>query len=370
MESAGLTVGDTPAARAQRQSSASKHAKLELKTVPINPALKEVEKDPRSMTVGDLEARNDPKRLLPSYKWETPEEEKFSKVLAHYKNGDINTRINGSLYGAFSAAYNLHEDVTLVPDDVWMTILFQFSKYVNAHAEELRSKFVSFEGKKFLEVTTHNELEESEWKEFFDMMTVAIKANTKDGITEVMEANFTTTGFVERMVSTAAVMDSFQKYFDYGRCIPMCGIRNVNFGGTLDDWYLIVDKLNKLAAYDVDGKWANYCKTLNPILEQFIATYRGEVDTKFWDKVMNQTHGSLGSGGTTYVSGWILAFYGQSGKIDVGDLDSSHVLDVPVRLDNKITGVVKTVKVRATFAGVVKEGDSYRPQLSMIVCSQ
>lgn len=46
----------------------------------------------------------------------------------------------------------------LSPDDVWITIMLFFSKYVNDHSEELRHAFVSHEGKKKLEVTTHNEL--------------------------------------------------------------------------------------------------------------------------------------------------------------------------------------------------------------------
>lgn len=89
------------------------------------------------------------------------------KILAHYKNIDCNTYGN-SLFSAFMEAYNNHEDITLVPDDVWMTILFQFSKCVNNNSEEMRKMFVSFEGKQTLTVVTANELSEGDWKEFFD----------------------------------------------------------------------------------------------------------------------------------------------------------------------------------------------------------
>ncbi|KAF4618955.1 hypothetical protein D9613_009788 [Agrocybe pediades] len=39
-----------------------------------------------------------------------------------------------------------------LPDDVWIAILGQFSFYVNAHVEELRSRFVAHDGKRELVV--------------------------------------------------------------------------------------------------------------------------------------------------------------------------------------------------------------------------
>ncbi|KAG8797798.1 hypothetical protein FRB91_008370, partial [Serendipita sp. 411] len=42
-------------------------------------------------------------------------------------------------------AYNNHHHLIIRPDDVWCAILSQFNLYVNANAEELRSKFVAHE---------------------------------------------------------------------------------------------------------------------------------------------------------------------------------------------------------------------------------
>ncbi|KIM34227.1 hypothetical protein M408DRAFT_19166, partial [Serendipita vermifera MAFF 305830] len=49
-------------------------------------------------------------------------------------------------------AYNRHYHLVIRPDDLWTSILSQMNLYVNAHAEELRSKFVAHEGKKKLVV--------------------------------------------------------------------------------------------------------------------------------------------------------------------------------------------------------------------------
>ncbi len=318
----------------------------------------------------EVEQLNDLNHLIPDQISNWSDRRKYdSKILAYYKNIEINHCCGGTLLDAFKQAYNNHEDITLFPDDVWMTILFQFSKYINDNAEKLRNKFVNFEGKKELIITTENDLKESEWEEFFELMIKAIKENTKDGIVSEMQCNFSTTGLVEKMMSTATVMDSFKKYFSYGRMIPMCGIRNVCFGGTLVDWESVHSKLVLLNKYDVDGKWNSYITNLEPIIVEFINTYNGNVNTVFWDKVMNLKSGRLGSGSTIKISGWILSFYGLTGQcIDVGDVNNEYIIDVPVKINNKITKIVKNVRLRGTFAGLNKTNGSYRPQMSMIIC--
>ena len=48
--------------------------------------------------------------------------------------------------------YNLHGDILLVPDDIWIAISLYLSKYIDKHAEKLRSAFVKHEGQKKLVV--------------------------------------------------------------------------------------------------------------------------------------------------------------------------------------------------------------------------
>jgi len=64
-------------------------------------------------------------------------------------------------------------------------------------------------------------------------MIKVIADNTKEEIVNTLQCNFSTTTFVEKCLSTAIIMNSFKKYFDYGRCIPDCGIRNVHFFGPI-----------------------------------------------------------------------------------------------------------------------------------------
>lgn len=112
-----------------------------------------------------------------------------------------------------------------------------------------------------------------------------IKKNTTEGVTEKFESNFTTTGRVERILSTAIVMNTYKQYFDYDRFMTCCGIQNMHFGGTLEDWKSVFDKTNALAEYDVNGQLKKYISRVGVILEKFIDTYQGNVDVDFWNKV-------------------------------------------------------------------------------------
>jgi len=185
-----------------------------------------------------------------------------------------------------------------------------------------------------------------------------------------LASDFTTTGHVERLLSSASIMDTFKEYFSYGRCIPCCGISNVHFLGSQADWERVLQKTKDLAKYSTkEGpSCVGYVEGLVPILEKFIDTYKGNVDVEWWNKIFNFTHGRLGSGGCTYVSGWFLNFFYGLGstKVDPSDI-KARTLKVPVEIDNKLTGVKKDVHIVGGFGGVTKIENAYRPQMSMIV---
>ncbi len=76
-------------------------------------------------------------------------------------------------------------------------------------------------------------------------------------------------GRIETILSTAVVMDSFKKYFTYGRMICMCGIRNALFMGTRFDWVKLITKVTALKKYDVDGKLHSYVDQLGLFCTRF-----------------------------------------------------------------------------------------------------
>ena len=95
--------------------------------------------------------------------------------------------------------------------------MLYFSKYVNENAKQLRNAFVSHKGKKILKVTIegNNPYCQKNWEEFLDKMIDEIKDNTAGKVTDHLECNFTTTDKFAKIMSTATIMSTFQKFFEY-----------------------------------------------------------------------------------------------------------------------------------------------------------
>lgn len=130
-------------------------------------------------------------------------------------------------------------------------------------------------------------------------MRLKIGENVKNDAIELLTSNFTTTTKVESLLSCLAIMDTFQKYFEYECYVTLCGIRNVHFLGTLDDWKLVRQKAEELKNFSMSERhhFGSYIDGLLPIIDQFIQTYQGNIDKKFWNKVMDIEHyGGGGSG--------------------------------------------------------------------------
>ena len=65
-----------------------------------------------------------------------------------------------------------------------------------------------------------------------------------------------------------------------------CGINNVHFDGTRDDWVKVPQKLLFLKQYDVDGLLKKYVDHVAVILQKFIDTYDGNPDLSWWNTII------------------------------------------------------------------------------------
>jgi hypothetical protein len=79
---------------------------------------------------------------------------------------------------------------------------------------------------------------------------------------------------------------------------------------------------------------------------------------------VNSERGRLGSGSTTKYSGWLIHFFGLEGTVEEVNLES---LGFDIEIDNKITGIIKTVRLVGGFKAVSKEGPVWRPHLSFAI---
>lgn len=300
------------------------------------------------------------------------DQEIFKKKYFNVSTVPCNIKAAG-LYGMFALAYNNHKDIMLSPDDIMTHVAMNFSKYVNENSEELRKKFVDHEGQNELEIKTVGTGEDSyyEWDAFFNGVIEAIHENIKGEVVNDLKCDFSTSGLVEKIISVVTVMDAFKDYFSYNRIMSMCGIENVHFLGTKEDWKCLIGKVKNLEKYDYEGKWKSYSSGLLEILDQFLLTYKGKPNVEWWNKIMNFELGRGGSGwsGKELISGWILKFYYEhydEKYIDYDEIKNS-LFSVPVKTTNEGTKEIRHMNIIGGFTGTCYENGVFRPQLSISI---
>ena len=213
-------------------------------------------------------------------------------------------------------AYADHRPLVLSPDMVWLIISQGFSRYVNAHTEEMRDLLVFHEGKMELVTISNNNilLPNGDWKLLLNDFSACIAKNTKGELADLMTANFSTTGITERIASQVSLMDVVKKYFIYTRISASCGIPSITLKGSPEDWQKVLDKVCSLKKYNLE-KWAS---DLEDILKEFVKASKGNHNTSFWQSIVKKRRIDQIMAGNgclidpkkiTYLDGWFLKFF-------------------------------------------------------------
>ena len=118
-----------------------------------------------------------------------------------------------------------------------------------------------------------------------------MKTQIKSDLCQLLRTKFSTTTDVESLLSSLVMMSTFKKCSNVRSMRSACGIRHVHFLGTLDDWILLEKKTEELKSWTKpEDEFSLYIDGVLPILRQWIATYRGDVDLQFWDKIFDLEH--------------------------------------------------------------------------------
>ena len=216
------------------------------------------------------------------------------------------------LVSTILSAYNQHHALILRPDDVWLAILVQFNFYVNAHAEELRDKFVAHEGKQKVVVRALGTRFTVDFGYLAKCMTGEMdKFIVDSALKEWILPSFSTTTNNDTVVAAVLMMATLKEYFAY-KIQLCCGIPKVTLEGEKSDWEEILRRASKLQEY---GKETTaWCALLEPVLNRFVRAFDApdaDENLDFWQRVADVRH--QGSG-PSYLSGWITAFCAFSAK--------------------------------------------------------
>jgi hypothetical protein len=211
---------------------------------------------------------------------------------------------NGFVRGAVDA-YCRHHHLVIRPEDVWFAILTQLGFFVNAHAEELRSFFLSHADRKELVVSDFGCTRVADFGEMALKMTNLMAENLNDPelLPWIMPA-FSTTKETDKVIASVLVMGAMQKYFSY-RFNLCCGIPSVTLLGVRADWEDMLQRLEKLPQLGPEP--TQFYGLLKPVLTYFVSSFDSPTATStidFWKKIAHKSGGS----GPRYLSGWITAF--------------------------------------------------------------
>ncbi|WP_442483725.1 DUF4419 domain-containing protein [Aeoliella sp. SH292] len=239
----------------------------------------------------------------------------YSQAVAEFLGGPIEScsRYAGQLttaprthplLSAVHRAFTDHYPLVLTPDAIWLTLVQGFAIHVNEHAETLRYRFVEHADKKLIQIRRDDFVKgtpENPWTEVFDEFSQQIRPLIS-GAYELVVADFSTTGLVERAAFEIALLDAMQRYFSYS-LVTLCGIPSIRLEGTADDWKQLRQRAEALGQYQL--RW--WTDALDPVLAQFEAASLGDVDQPFWDSIY-KLRGPRGSG-NPYTTGWIQKLY-------------------------------------------------------------
>ncbi|KAL0479876.1 hypothetical protein AKO1_007360 [Acrasis kona] len=225
-------------------------------------------------------------------------------VASDFNCRHANTPTHSFVMAAFKC-YSNHHFLVLKPDDVWIAITTQFSNYVNKHGEELRSKFVDFEGKKELVVSGLGNLKTANYESLCLKLQGEIAKNIKDpSIADWVVPSFSTTTNTDKVVGSIVLMSTTKTYFDY-KFMLLCNLPGVTLLGNEQDWINLRNKADRLLEFDLNGELKKWSNLLLPVLDKLVEARKGNPDKEWWNKIANRKGGGSGP---SYLSGWITTF--------------------------------------------------------------
>ena len=237
-------------------------------------------------------------------------------------NNDRMVHVGGNGFiMACVTAFAQHLPLTLSPDHIWILISYAFAKHVDQNAEQLRQNFVHHEGKQRLLVETPSGFAMSDgtdpdtgasakqWEtHVFPMFSSQIKGYIGEKTHQAIAADFSTTTATAQAANEITLMSAMKNYFSYGMT-TFCGIPNITLLGKLDDWVALrarAEGLRSLMMPEFHKMWMPH---LLPVLDEFVASFKGNVNHGFWQSMVKLRNTGGGSGSYSFISGWVQVFF-------------------------------------------------------------
>ena len=238
------------------------------------------------------------------------------------KNDQLISAKNHPVIDALYFAFDQHRPISLSPDHIWLMICQGLANHIHVNSNSLQHLLVDFYGKKEIVIERNDFAKGSSsnaWEDAFAAFADSVKANIRGGA-EFADVAFSTTGAVEKTAFQISLLNSYRDFFDL-TLSTACGIPAIRLEGTVEDWRLILSKVQLLRKYKLEW-WAD---ELNPVLQQFEQAAQGKSDTSFWRSIFRIASQSGGN----VINGWIIKFFPyiitQNGLIAINPLVNKNI---------------------------------------------
>lgn len=211
---------------------------------------------------------------------------------------------NGFLF-TLTQAYANHHSLTLKPCDIMYIISNALAIHIKKNSYKLKEHF-SDQQEKYKIVVQRDEFVKgsvkNDWFGVFDEFASSVGQTVLDKeLISLMQKNFESTTAKSMAARNISIMDCMSSYCDY-ELRTCCGIPQITVRGSSEEWAHVRKFANYLRKYDL----AWWIDELDKVLAHFvIASGKGEIDLKFWNKMVKEQGGS----GGPYYSGWISTFF-------------------------------------------------------------
>jgi hypothetical protein len=255
------------------------------------------------------------------------------------------------LLSAVGRAFAEHRPLLLSPDAVWLTVAQGVAHHVRLHAGQLRPQLVSHPGRKRLEVRHHGPMptDAESWRMLVASFSQALAEEITDA--DLFACDFSTSTDTDRVAGQIVLLDAYSPYFSQW-LVCVCGIPSITVTGTVADWRRIRERVDMLAGLGLD----DWCRSLAPIINQFVRAAAGEVDTGFWRRIYNPADAYGGE----VITGWVARLYPyleHDGTVG----QPNPLLDLPIDQPRELTSGrmgyagpgVRSDQVPATIARVI-----------------
>jgi Domain of unknown function (DUF4419) len=205
-------------------------------------------------------------------------------------------------------AWSKHLPLSLSPSAIWSVVLGGVTAWIKAHAEALRTQWVTHEGQLHLSIEVPPR--GVPWDEVIQVLTEIMRGHILEDRQALLLDSSSTAGPNEVVANCVQVMDAMSSYFTYG-CTTKCGFPRIRLEGEPEDWLGILSRFQGIhalakeaggAALEDFQVWAD---ALLPVLDQFLAAVQGQPDLSFWTSFYSFN----GMSGGPFISGHILKFF-------------------------------------------------------------